>query len=957
MVNEEQRNIELKWQKKWKENKVFEPKVDEGKEKYFGTVAYPYANSILHIGHGRGYTAPDIFLRFQRLNNKNVLFPLGYHISGTPVLAVSDSIKRGDSKQIEQTKNALREYVQTEDEINDLIELFKDPMEIAKFFSSTIEDSLDSIGVSIDWSRQFSTGDLNYQKFIEWQFKKLYEAGILVQGRYPILYSPVDKNAVGEDDIKDGDTDKVTLSEMTYILFKLKEENEFIAIATLRPDALFGTTNLWINPQGKYVKVKVNSQIWVVNEDAVVKLEHQFDEVEVISNHKGSDFLEKDCVTPLTKRVVKIYAASFLDSNHGTGIAYSSPAGSPHDFMGLQDAKKEGRVPSDLEVIVSVDCFDKKGNKINYQGSCAAEDKCLKFKIENSNDLKLEDAKQELYKEEHYGGKLNSNAGEFEGMYIKEAKDKVKEKLVELNLAGTFYETSRRAKTRAGDNVIVACLEGQWFLNYKEQDTKDKALECLDQMDYKPNKLKDTQKGYINWVEMRPCARKRGIGTPLPYDREWVIESLSDSTIYQMLYLIYGILTRENISEDKLSHEVFDYVMLGIGNPVLVSESSGISKEIIQEMRCEVKYWKSFDLRYTGGTHLSNHLSFLIYHYSLIFDKEYWPKQVAVGGMLIKDGEKISKSKGNGIPLVQVPKVYGADLYRLYVALAANFDVEMDFREDDIKQLERKFDRWKDLISRAIEFDEVSYESLDEIDKWLVSKFYSRVEEYFENFENMRMRESFVSIFYEFMNEINYHERRTSEDRTLRVLRFLAKDYILLMSPTVSHIAEEFWSKLGERGFSSTSSFNTDVSKYINLEIEDLEEIISELVTLISREIEKKEKVSKIKIVQAQKSRFELFDKLKELLEVDGKPDFKKIMGELMKDFSEDKKFIQKFVPKTLGSGLSAYLSREEENELILSVLGFLKDEFKIEFEVVTAEDVEMNSGSLIPGRPQIILE
>ncbi len=77
--------------------------------------------------------------------------------------------------------------------------------------------------MGIDWSRKFTTGEPIYNKFIEWQYAKLNELGILTQGKYPILYSPEYENAVGEDDIKDGDTEKVTIQEMTYILFESKK--------------------------------------------------------------------------------------------------------------------------------------------------------------------------------------------------------------------------------------------------------------------------------------------------------------------------------------------------------------------------------------------------------------------------------------------------------------------------------------------------------------------------------------------------------------------------------------------------------------------------------------------------------------------------------------------------------------------------------------------------------------
>ena len=93
----------------------------------------------------------------------------------------------------------------------------------------------------------------------------------------------------------------------------------------------------------------------------------------------------------------------------------------------------------------------------------------------------------------------------------------------------------------------------------------------------------------------------------------------------------------------------------------------------------------------------------LIYHYGLIFDKKYHPKNITVGGLLIKDGHKISKSKGNGIPLSRIKDIYGADLYRLYIATAASFDVEMDFRDDEIYNLEKRFNRFKELMFKAKE--------------------------------------------------------------------------------------------------------------------------------------------------------------------------------------------------------------------------------------------------------------
>ncbi len=951
-----QKSIEDKWQKKWKENKTFEPKIEKNKEKFFTTVPYPYANSVLHIGHGRGYTTPDIYTRFQRLKGKNVLFPMAYHISGTPVLAVSDSIKRGDKKQIELTRNAISDYTKDTVEQDKILESFKEPMNIANYFSKTIEGSLDSLGISIDWSRQFTTGDKTYQKFIEWQFKKLQEKKVLVQGKYPILYSPKDKNAVGEDDIKDGDTDKVALSEMTYILFQIKGTKEFIAVATLRPDALFGTTNLWSNENMDLIKVEVNKQIWITSKATLTKLEHQFDNVKLIKEIKGKEIIGKTIITPITNREVIIAKANFIDENHGTGIVYSSPAGAPHDFIALEEAKKEGRLPKNIEVINTVETKDKKGNMIQIENSCAAEDKIKKFKIKSSKDTeKLEQAKQELYKEEHFSGKLNNLCGEFEGMPVKFAKDKVKEKLVKLNLGGTLYETSRRATTRGGDQVIVANLEGQWFLDYTNEKVKENAYKLLEEMSFYPSKLRDTQKGYLKWVAMRPCARRRGIGTPLPFDKNWVIESLSDSTIYQMLYLIHNTLKKEKIESKQLEPIVFEYVFLGEGNPTVISEETNIKKETLEEMREQVIYWQNVDFRYTGGTHLSNHLSFMIYHYSLIFPEKNWPKNITVGGMLIKDGAKISKSKGNGIPLIRVKENYGVDLYRLYIAVGANYDIEMDFRDEEIIQLEKKFNKFKDLIENSINQKGKKYEEFSQTNRWLISSFYTKVKTYFDHFENLRIREAYVEVLYNFLSDVNYHERRTNEKETLEVIKFISKDYLKIMTPATPHICEEIWEKLGEKSFISLESFNTNTKKFINKEIEELEAIPRELISLISRTKESKqlEKITEIEIIQASDERFKLFDTLKELLKEKTPP--KEIMQKLNQEFPNEKKFIGKFVPKTFGEGLSMYLPKNKEKELLESILDYLKEEFDVT-SVNIVEKEENAQNSALPTKPSILI-
>jgi leucyl-tRNA synthetase len=943
-----QHDIEVKWQKHWKDNKTFQPKISD-KEKCFVTVPYPYANSALHIGHGRTSTMADVFARYNRVLGKNVLYPCGFHISGTPVLAVSDRIKNDDPKQIQLTKEAIAEYVSDPAEQEALLASFVDPFKIADFFSNKIEDTFDTIGLSIDWSRQFTTGDSGYHKFVQWQFRKLKDLGILVQGKYPILYSPADDNAVGEDDIKDGDTEKVSLQEMKYIKFKLTDANEYLVAATLRPDSLFGATNLYIKPDMVLVKLQVGSDVWIVSRASQIKIENQFDNVLLVSEHLGKEFIDKEVTVPIINKVVPIYPMDYPDENHGTGVVYSSPADSPPDYMYLFELKFPGEKLSayqedPLKLTAITKTQDKKGNEIVYKSGIPAFDKLHKFGIfeVTGNHDKLEQAKEELYKEAHYGAVM-INCGEFDGTPLKGNKGAmaVNAALEAQSFGGIFYETSRRAVTRAGTPVIVANLDGQWFLDYSAEETKEKGYKLLNEMEYLPESLKKTQQGYLEWVQKRPCARKRGIGTPLPGAEDWVVEPLSDSTIYQMYYLFAQHLNDGSLKVEELTDDFFNYIYS-------ITETAAPS-ELATKIKSDVDYWQSFDLRYTAAPHMSNHLSFLIFHYALMFPKQLQPKKIAIAGLMIKDGAKISKSKGNGVPLIQVREKYGSDMYRLYCAVGASFDVQMDFRDEDLTQLEKKFSNWKQLMfdARGV----TPKLDLDGVDNWLISKFYSRAKEYFAVMKDFKVREAYIQVLYEFLNDIAYHERRTSMENTTRVLAHIYKEYVTLMTPVVPHIAEEL---LG--GHASFAEFTTDCDSKITGDAEDIENIARNLLSNVSQMKTKKnlDDLHTVTIVQATESKFKLFDAIKAKLAETR--EFKIIMQSLMSEFGKDSKFIQKFVPKTLSDGLDAYLSKTDEALYLESIKVFLEAEFDCSV-VLVSDNSHERAGIAIPGRPVVVLE
>jgi len=855
--------IERKWQKRWQEDKIFEPRVEKGKKKFFITVPYPYMSGSLHIGHGRTFTTGDIIARFKRLQGYNVLFPMAFHVTGTPVLAIADAIKSGDERVINLYKEYVRIYEKDEEKVKEIVESFVDPENIARYFADKTQQDFIGMGYSIDWRRKFHTAETIYNKFVEWQFKKLYDRGVIKKGAYPITYSIVDGNPVGEDDIEDGDINKVTIMEFTAIKFEF--EDGYLLAATLRPETIFGVTNLWINPEAEYCKVEVNSEIWYLSKEAAEKISYQKENVKTRECIKGVYFIGKYAKEPVENREVLILPAEFVDPDNATGVVYSVPAHAPYDYQALVDIqknieylKKFNIKSEDIKRIQPIKIIDIEGYDI------PAKDICEKMGIENQKDPRLEEATQIIYKDEFYTGVLNEKCGKFAGIKINEIKDTVKNWLMQMGKADIFYETSRKAVTRNGHKVIVAVLQDQWFIDYTPKWWKEKGHNLVDNMLFYPPKYKEIMHGIIDWLEKRPCARKRGLGTRFPWNKDWIIESLSDSTIYMAMYTIAHILRREKITPEQLNESFFDYIFLGIGRVDEVSKSTGISTEIIEEMRSEFTYWYPNDERHTAPPHLSNHLAFFIMHHAAIFPEKYWPKAITLNGLMIREGAKISKSKGNVIPLAHVADKYGVDLFRLYCAVNADLDSVVDWRESEIASLRRRFLQFVNILEESVNEDPL--DNFNWNDLWLLSRFYRKLNESIEMMSNFRIRDAMINMLFHFINDIKDYEKFSTAERRRRLIRVIMEDWLLILSPVIPHICEEYWHKLGHVSYISLEKLPEIKSKFINNKIEAEREYINSIIDDVE-EIKKVAKIqpNKIYIYTAEPWKWEIFKAIKDV--------------------------------------------------------------------------------------------
>ncbi len=829
------RGIEAKWQEEWRRNHVFEPRVELGRPNYFITVPYPYTNGPLHIGHGRTYTIGDIVARYKRMKGYNVLFPMAFHVTGTPIIAVSERIRRGDEGIIERYRKYVSIYVKDPEEINRVIESFKDPLNLAVFFAERIHSDFDALGYSIDWRRRFHTAEKIYNAFVTWQYLRLKEKGLIKRGDHIVTYCLLHKQPEGEDDIQDADVNPVEILEFTAVKFHLVDEPDtYLVAATLRPETLFGATNLWVHPEADYVKVEWRGEKVIVSKEALVKLQHQHpdEEFRVLEEFKGSRLIGMYARSPFGRKLL-VLPAYFVDPDNATGIVYSEPSDAPYDYAALKWIKKHPEIlekygvdPSVVEDIEPIKIIDVPGVEGHHAGVVVEE-----MGIEEPVDQRLAEATRIVYKEQYYKGVLIVEDPEFKGLPVKEAKEKIREKLEEMGKAFTFYELNRKAYCRAGGKIIAAKIKGQWFLDYSVPWWKEATRKYVEErLVILPEKYKKAMLDAIDWLEKRPCARKRGLGTRLPFDPEWIIESLSDSTIYMAFYTVAHIIRKNNIGPQQLIPEVFDYVFLGRGDPGEVSGKSGIPEDILEEMRREFTYWYPVDQRHTGIAHISNHLSFFIYHHVAIFPEKYWPRMITLNEMVIREGAKMSKSKGNVILLRDIVEKYSADLYRLYIAGGANLDAVVDWREKYVEMTRDALRRFTAIIRRATEARCGTVNPVRLIDKWFYSRFNRLISEATRHLEKMEVRDYVQKAFYGVMNIIDHYRDRTSIEEANCVVRTIMDKWIRMMAPLIPHLSEELWRLIGGKGYVSLAGWPEPAEELVDEKSEILEEAVDRLI-------------------------------------------------------------------------------------------------------------------------------
>jgi len=880
---EKLREIESAVQSKWDNSKVFEENAPDAEEhweggKFMTTFPYPYMNGRLHLGHTFTLSKSEFAVGFQRMMGKKCLYPFSFHCTGMPIKACADKLKRemedfgyppkfpeesapvvekekdfeaemlkkGKSKKAKATsKKAGASYqwqimklLGLEDEE---IKKFSDASYWLEYFPPLAKHDLTKMGLKVDWRRSFITTDTNpfYDSFVRWQFKTLKERGKVKFGERHTIFSPKDNQPCMDHDRSSGEG--AAPQEYTAIKMKLlapfpeklkKFEGNtdvFLVAATLRPETMYGQTNCWIHPEINYVAYKLKSgEVCVSTKRAArnmsfQKLTCENGKFHVEAELQGTDIIGVKLSAPLTQHEV-IYTLPMMTikEDKGTGVVTSVPSDSPDDYAAFVDLKnkkafreKYGITDEMLKEPVAI-------IETSEFGDMAAVKVYNDMKIKSQNDTeKLREAKEKVYKAGFYEGKMLVPA-EYKGQKVEAVKKVLQQKLVDDKMAFKYQEPDKKVVSRSGDVCVVALCD-QWYLDYGNEEWKVTTKKALESIETFSAETRNQFTATLDWLKEHACSRTYGLGSRLPWDDKWLIESLSDSTIYMAYYTVAHLLQQgafdgskspNNINAADMTCEVWDYIFF---DGAKAPSNSKISIDLLNKMKREFKFWYPLDLRVSGKDLVPNHLTYFIYNHVAMWPNEQtqaWPKGIRANGHMLLNSEKMSKSTGNFLTLTDAIEKYSADGMRFALADAGDGIEDANFVEKVADSGVLKLYTWIEWCQKVLaENDSAEADVVDNAeptyhDRVFMSKISKAVAQTKKHYDNMNFKEALKTGWFEMQIARDRYREMSQQQMDRSVISNFIKVQTLLLTPICPHVCEHVWSNLLKQdGFVINASF------------------------------------------------------------------------------------------------------------------------------------------------------
>lgn len=775
--------IEKKWQKEWEETGFGKTYDNSDKPKYYALSMFPYPSGRLHMGHVRNYTITDVIARFKKMHGFNVLHPIGWDSFGLP--AENAAIQHGESPEKWTDENI-----------------------------GYMKMQLKKLGLMYDWDREVATCKPDYYKWTQWLFLQLYKKGLaykkeaavnwcdkcatvlaneqvidgkcwrcdsVVEKKYlsqwflkitdyaEQLLADIDKLEGWPDSVKIMQKNWIGKSQGAILRFKVKEIDGLeIPVYTTRPDTVYGITYLVVAPEYKDIeKLTTPEQKEAV--EAYRANARKMTEIERLSTErvKTGVPLGTHAINPFTGEEFPLWTADYALVEYGTGAVMAVPTHDERDF----DFAKKYNLPLKTVIVPENSCHPELVSGSDQQTSAVSGDGGILKQVQNDKEPSAA----------YVDPGVLVNSGEFNGMKNEDAKKAITEKAVK----GGYGEFKTQYRLR------------DWLIS--RQRYWGAPIPIV----------------YCEKCGPQPVPEDQ-LPVKLPEDVDFKVTGkspiLTSKTFLETTCPVCGgKATRETDTMDTFICSSWYYLRYSDAK----NTNAPFSKELVNK-------WLPVD-QYVGGIeHAILHLLYSRFFTKALkdlglldFDEPF--KNLLTQGMVLKDGSKMSKSKGNTVDPDEIFENYGADTARLFILSdsppARDFDWSDAGVEGCYKFLNRVWRLYASMQENII-FDyklpEIS--TLTKENNALVRQTHISIKGITGDISNEFQFNTVISKYREFTNAIyEYIGKKDSfSDEDKNVLSFALISLLKLLAPTTVHLSEALWHEIGGTG----SIHETEWPKY-----------------------------------------------------------------------------------------------------------------------------------------------
>ena len=723
--------IELNAQTRWASEETYKASPDSTLEKFYCLAMFPYPSGKLHMGHVRNYTIADVIARYQRMQGKNVLQPMGWDAFGLPAenAAIANQVPPADW---------------TLDNIAEM------------------RAQLSRLGFAYDWTREVTTCQPDYYRWEQWFFTRLLERGLAYKKEAEVNWCENDQTVLANEQVVDGkcwrcdnpverkaisqwfiritayaqelldDLDSLTdwpeqvvamqrnwigRSEGATVRFP-RDDGEAIEVYTTRPDTLMGVTYLAVAPQHPLaIEAAAN------NPELATFIE-QLGHIKVAEADMAT--LEKQGMDtgltvshPLTGKPLPLWVANFVLMGYGSGAVMSVPG---HDQRDWEFATKYG-----LSIVQVID--DVEDLPADITRAAYTEKGCL------------------------------INSGEFDGLNFTEAFAAIVERLAEHDL---------------GESTVNFRLRDWGVSRQRYWGAPIPVINCKT-CGSVPVPADDLP------VILPTDVALEGVGSPL---------NKLDSFTKTNCPRCGQAAERETDTFDTFMESSWYYARYA---------SAGNNNVMLDD---EANYWLEVD-QYVGGIeHAILHLLYARFFHKLLRDEGLVTsdepfKRLLTQGMVLKDGTKMSKSRGNTVDPQKLIDRYGADTVRLFSMFAAPPEQSLEWSDSGVEGANRFLRRLWRMVSEHIgrgPVADIEISELDKAQKNLRRKTHETIGKVDDDYGRRQTFNTAIAAVMELCNEVSKLD--TSSANGLAVEREALQAALLLLCPIVPHATEHLWREL-----------------------------------------------------------------------------------------------------------------------------------------------------------------